>query len=145
MYQTILAPIDGSDEALEAAEHAIELAEDVGGEVHALYVMESKPTFTKVAYSGLEDDIAQEEHREYAEKRLGEVVDLAEERGVSCITEIKTGTPHSKILEYAEDVGADAIVMGAHGHDWGGVEKVVLGSTTERVNRKAAIPVLTAR
>lgn len=145
MYKRLLAPIDGSEEALDAATHAVKLADDVGGEVYVLYVMEAKPTYTRVGYSGLEDEIVKEEHREYATGRLEEVQSLADERDVPCTTEIKTGTPHTKILDYADEVDADAIVMGAHGHDWGGMEDIVLGSTTERVNRKSSVPVLTVR
>lgn len=145
MYQTLLTPIDGSDEALNAAQHAIDLAAGTDADLHVLYVMESKPSFTRVGYSGLEDEIVNEEHAEYAQNHLDEVAEKAAERDVPCSTEIKTGTPHSKILEYATDIQADAIVMGAHGHDWGGVEQMVLGSTTDRVNRNATVPVLTVR
>jgi nucleotide-binding universal stress UspA family protein len=45
------------------------------------------------------------------------------------------------ILEEARTLGADLIVMGTHGR--GGFEHLVLGSVTEKVLRKASIPVLT--
>lgn len=145
MYETILIPTDGSDTAREAAEHAIDLAADSGATVHVLYVIESKPVFTVVGFSGLEDDTAEEEYRAFAEERLAEIKELAEERGVEAKTVIKRGTPHTKIVEYADDIGADTIVMGAHGYDWDGIEQRVLGSTTERVNRNSLIPVVTVR
>lgn len=145
MYETILAPIDGSDEAFEAAKHAVDLAKEHGATLHVLYVVEKKPVYTSPGLSGLEDDTVTEKHREFAKEKIGNVADFADEHGVDCVTEVKTGTPHAKIVEYAETIGADTIVMGAHGYDWDGLTEKILGSTTERVNRNASIPVVTVR
>jgi nucleotide-binding universal stress UspA family protein len=45
------------------------------------------------------------------------------------------------ILDEAKSLPADLIVLGTHGR--GGVDRLVLGSVTEKVLRKATCPVLT--
>ena len=145
MYETILIPIDGSDEAFEAAKHAVDLAKEHGATLHVLYVVKSKAVYTSAGLSGLEDSSVTESHKKFAEEKVADVADYAAEHGVDCVTAVKTGTPHTKIVEYAEKIDADTIVMGAHGYDWDGLTEKILGSTTERVNRNASMPVITVR
>ena len=144
MYQTILAPIDGSDAAFDAARHAIDIAADGNGTVHVLFVIESKPSYTRYGIGGLQDEELMSEHRAFAEASVEKVADVASGRGVDCTTEVKTGTPYDVIVTHADTIGADAIVMGRHGYDWGGIEKKILGSTTERVLKRTEVPVITA-
>jgi nucleotide-binding universal stress UspA family protein len=54
--------------------------------------------------------------------------------------EVLRGAPADALLTYAGDVGADLIVMGAGDHGW--LHMLWLGSTTARVMRGAACPVL---
>ena len=56
---------------------------------------------------------------------------------------VGTGQPADAIVEYADTHDIDLIVMGTHGR--GGVEKMWLGSVTEKVLRKAHCPVLALR
>lgn len=51
------------------------------------------------------------------------------------------GDPSGAILEHAKSVGADLIAMGAHGRS--GIDRLLLGSTAERVVASAPCPVLT--
>jgi len=55
----------------------------------------------------------------------------------------RIGKPAEEILAVASDVGADLIFIGSHGKT--GVERLVLGSVSERVVREAKCPVLVAR
>jgi nucleotide-binding universal stress UspA family protein len=55
----------------------------------------------------------------------------------------RIGKPADQILALAEDVGADLIFIGSHGKT--GVERLVLGSVSERVVREARCPVMIAR
>ena len=59
--------------------------------------------------------------------------------GVDATALLIQGPTVEKILEEAERVGADCIVMGSHGH--GAVHRALLGSVSESVLRKAARPV----
>ena len=54
---------------------------------------------------------------------------------------LRSGDPWDVISQVLSDKKADLIVMGTHGH--GGIKKLFLGSTAERVIRHATCPVLT--
>ena len=53
------------------------------------------------------------------------------------------GFPAERISQHAEDIGADIMFLGTHG--WTGLNRVLLGSTAERVVSGAPCPVLTIR
>lgn len=141
MYDTILIPFDGSDEAVKSAEHGIELAASVGATVHALYVIDL-PGTPRTVYVRDDEDELREEYRDYGEEATAEICDLASEAGVDCDTVIKTGSPAEEIVEYAEDEGLDAIVIGSA---FRGKIGALLGGTTDRVVRTSSVPVITTR
>jgi nucleotide-binding universal stress UspA family protein len=55
----------------------------------------------------------------------------------------RIGHPADQILELAREVGADLVFIGSHGLT--GIERVVIGSVSERVVREAKCPVMVAR
>lgn len=55
----------------------------------------------------------------------------------------RIGRPAEEILRLAAEVGADLIFIGSHGKV--GLERLLLGSTCERVVREAGCPVMVAR
>ena len=65
----------------------------------------------------------------------GRTPQLAELRRV-----VVVGEPAAEILRLATDTSADVIVMSTHGTS--GVEKLIFGSTTERVLRQSGLPVI---
>jgi nucleotide-binding universal stress UspA family protein len=58
----------------------------------------------------------------------------------SVTLDVAVGRPHERIAWTAEHLECDLIVMGAHG--WTGANRMMLGSTTQRVLRKSPLPVL---
>ena len=58
-------------------------------------------------------------------------------------TRVASGVPYREILREARETGADLIVIGTHGRT--GVERVIFGSTAEKVVRMAPCPVLSVR
>jgi nucleotide-binding universal stress UspA family protein len=56
---------------------------------------------------------------------------------------VRRGAPCEQILETAERVHADLLVLGTHGRR--GVSRVLLGSVAERLVRISPVPVLTVR
>jgi nucleotide-binding universal stress UspA family protein len=75
------------------------------------------------------------------ERELAEFAAPARAAGVPTDTLLREGVLTAKILELARDLPADLLVMGTHGQ--GGLERLVLGSVTESVLRRAPCPVLT--
>jgi nucleotide-binding universal stress UspA family protein len=83
---------------------------------------------------------ADDDERE-ARTRLAEAEEELRYRRVTTTSVHRSGHPDEAI--FAEvGAGADLVAMGAHGH--GRVVELVLGSTTDRVLRAAAVPVLLA-
>ena len=68
------------------------------------------------------------------------MADRARDHGLEVTEAIVAGNPHKRIASYAEEHGADLIVMGSAGR--GGVRRVLLGSVAERTLRSTDIPVL---
>lgn len=64
-------------------------------------------------------------------------------KDISCSYTIRDGRLpiHREILQYAEEVDADLIIMCLHGRS--GFKRLLIGSTAERVVREATRPVLT--
>jgi nucleotide-binding universal stress UspA family protein len=140
MYDRILIPTDGSDEARKAAEHGIELAAALGATVHTLYVMDL-PGVPRALSLRDDEEQVREEYKQYGERVTGEVRDMATETGVECVVEIRSGTPHEEIVRYADE-NADVIVMGT---GYQGRFGALLGTIVERVVRAATVPVISTK
>jgi nucleotide-binding universal stress UspA family protein len=59
------------------------------------------------------------------------------------VSELKWGRPSDVIIRSAGDMKASLVVVGTHGRT--ALEKLLIGSTAERVVRLATVPVLTVR
>lgn len=135
MFDNVLIPTDGSDQAGSAVELGLDLAEQFDAKVHALYVIETEATY--ILTVGLSDE-NMEEYEQYGEEVVTDVVDQASERGLDGTGVIKRGKISEEIVDYADDNGIDHIVMGERGR--GSIEKY-LGSTAEKVLRMSKAPV----
>jgi nucleotide-binding universal stress UspA family protein len=131
--------MDGSDISRRAFEFAVSVARSFGGRVRVLEVAEGGPlaTFPEMrAVSGLTL-----EARRHLADDLEQLVAPARETGLAVEVAVEEGDVVRQILREADAMPADLIVMGTHGR--GGFERLVLGSVTEKVLRKAPCPVLT--
>jgi nucleotide-binding universal stress UspA family protein len=135
----ILCPIDFSDGARHALEHATVIAGFYRSRIDALHVV----TPLMLTASGVTS--AGEELRELDRLRrlTSEECAAATSKGISTDALVDIGQPGPVIVERAATLPADLIVMGTHGIS--GFQRLVLGSVTEHVLRKAACPVLTVR
>lgn len=140
MYETILVPTDGSKNSRNAAQNAIELAKRHDSTIHTLYVMD----MGEAAFVSVPDDIRQT--RERLEQKGGkftrDIREMVEAEAIDCVTEVRTGIAPEEIVEYAEEIGADVIVMGKRGRS--DPDKPAFGSITRRVIGKTSALVLTA-
>jgi len=135
MYDDILIPSDGSEEAAHAVSHGIQLAAEFDATVHALYVIENKATYILTAELGDEE---MQKYRDYGEDVISTITEKSNEQGLDAKGIIRTGRIPEEIVEYAEDNEIDQIVMGRRGR--GSIEQY-LGSTSEKVIRMTNIPV----
>lgn len=141
MYDSILIPFDGSDEAMKGAQHGIGLAETCGATVHSLYVVDL-PGAPRTVYLRDDEDEMRERYREYGEEVTADIKEMAGERGLDCVTALRSGSPGEEIVDYAKDEDIDAIVLGSA---YRGKLGALLGSTAEKVVRTAEVPVVTVR
>lgn len=138
MYDCILVPTDGSPEVERALEYAFDLARAHDATVRAIYVV------SVASYSGLPMETAWEgisgALRDEGEAAVRRVEELAPE-DVDVDTAVLEGEPSRVIVEQARPGECELVVMGTHGR--GGINRLLLGSVTERVVRRAPVPVLT--
>ena len=142
MYDDILLPTDGSEGTDAALEHALTLAADYGATLHALYVVDRR-LYLAADDEGEREEIVETLETE-AEEALAAVAEAAEERGVETRTERRDGVPYRDVLAYVDEADIDLVVMGSHGRT-GRDRLTSLGSTSERVVKNSAVPVLTVR
>lgn len=138
-YKSILVPFDGSEFSKKALERACELSKIDSGEITVLYVI---PRYEEMIEFFRTETIERAMFHE-AEKILNMARQIATEKGVTIAGTVKKGYVGEKILETAEMLKNDLIVMGTYG--WKGVSRAIMGSTTERVIMNASCPVLTVR
>jgi nucleotide-binding universal stress UspA family protein len=147
-YRRILAPTDFSPASRAGIERTAALARATGAKVELLFVVE-KAFFTPMAVApqvpvsfGGEGDLLGETVAD-GEKRLGELrAELFQ--GVDCATKVSVGASGaSGILDQAKAFGADLIVLSSVGR--GGVMRLLLGSTAEKVVRHAECEVLVVK
>ena len=144
MFKHILVPVDGSDTSMKAVAKAAALAKTFGSTVTALYVIDPYP-FTGV---GADFAYGQAQYLSAATAEANQSLEAAkkalEEAGVTVSTMVGEGhAVHEGIERVQRSVGADLVVMGSHGRR--GLEKLVLGSVTQRVLGVVHVPVLVVR
>jgi nucleotide-binding universal stress UspA family protein len=131
----IVVPIDFSDEATEAIDEALEMAESTE-RVTTIHVAPPLSAFEPgvIMYQFIDDADRRRNLEAAFAKRYAE----QKYRGVSF--EVRFGDPGHEIAEYAKDVGAGLILMPSHGRT--GFAHLLIGSVAERVVRLASCPVL---
>ncbi|QLD84910.1 universal stress protein [Natronomonas halophila] len=138
MYDSVLLPTDGSDNASEALEHAIGAAEAYDAELHIASIIDRRVV---LAAETDDKDEVQAELAEEAEEAVSELAERAEDAGIDVTTATPEGVPHREIQTYAESAGIDLLVLGTHGRT-GREKRLNLGSTTERVVKATDRPLL---
>ena len=144
MFKHILVPVDGSSTARQAIGKALALAEAFQSEVTVIYVIDP------YAFTGVGTDFSygQAEYLSAATAEASEAISAAKEafheHGIIATGSVVEGHAiYRGILDTAESINADLIVMGSHGRR--GLEKLVLGSVTAQVLSHAHLPVLVVR
>jgi len=123
--ERILIPTDGSIFSELASREAISIAKRTGSALITLSVAKK------------------DENLPVAEASVGMVKEVAEREGIKVETLTIKGEPYEVIVDTAEKKNAGFIVVGSHGRT--GMERLLMGSVTERVIGHAGCPVLVVR
>src|SRR5262245_30465697 len=146
MFKNILVCADGSEQAMEAAKAATELAKKFGSSIRIVNIFD---IIASVApYMGVwdlavgEDTITKyaQEAQQTSAKRTGEIF---HKEDLPFEVSLDWGRPADKIIEIAKDNNSDLIVMGSRG--LGGIKSLLLGSVSDNVLHHAHCPVLIIR
>lgn len=147
--QFILAPVDGSDSALEAARYAAWLARAMDIPLRLLFAFpaDALHLFGVPPETAEADEIAgysPENFTAMRQKRAQQVFDRVRasigDEGIRIEQALLTGDPATVIVEHAATTEAPLIVMGRRGLSR--VSELLMGSVSHRVSHHAACPVL---
>ncbi|AGB36182.1 universal stress protein [Natronococcus occultus] len=136
----ILVPLDDSEPALTALEHALETFPEA--DLTILHVVNpSVSAYRSDAPYNFPRAVELEEEK--AEALFETARELATDHDGTLETATMVGAPPRGIVEYASEHDVDGIVLGSHGRE--GVSRVLLGSVAEQVVRRAQVPVTVVR
>jgi nucleotide-binding universal stress UspA family protein len=137
-FQKILVGFDGSQQAEKATEIALALAKSVDSTLLVFAVARPPEPATMVESDAMLDDA-----REHFEEQFKNIRLPARELEVELKTDIAVGHPIEQIVHRAETDRIDLIVLGRRGMSR--FEKILVGSTSEKVLRYAHCPVMVVR
>lgn len=138
--RTVVAAVDGSEQSIRAAQHAIDLARLMHGTVSLITVVRPPE-----GWWGLEGAPPSPEALARAvaagqQDILDRVMGSLDSEGVVVETAEELGDPTASILAHCEAIGADLLVIGRRGA--GVMERVILGSVADRLAHHAPCPVM---
>ncbi|MDK9760072.1 universal stress protein [Vibrio sp. D173a] len=142
MYRQILVPVDLNDKGFsdKAVELAVWHAKNSNAEIHLLNVLPGihmsmvASYFPKDAANQMKQDVKRQ-LQEFANKYIDDEVIYK--------VHVAEGKTYSTILDHAEKLGADLIVMPSHKRSK--IDKVVLGSVASKVVQNSPINVLVVK
>lgn len=123
MFEHVCIGTDGSECGTHAARVGIQLAEQFDASVTVVVAVDGELSKTR------------------AESIADDVREIGAERRCTVQTQVVAGRAAPILLEVANEVDADAVVVGRRGH--AGISERILGSTTDSILRQASVPVLT--
>jgi len=144
--KTVLVPVDDGPLSNDALEYALDRNPDA--EIVAFHAVDPAEASQFIAPgAGVPSEAYWSEIAEEAENRAEDILadarEVAESRGREIRTETGHGQPVRSVVEHAESLDADEIVIGSHGRE--GISRVLLGSVAEGVVRRAPCPVTVVR
>jgi nucleotide-binding universal stress UspA family protein len=137
----ILCPIDFSEFSERAYRHALSLAEHYQAKLVAQHVVElwRHPSASFVASAGLYEEFGRALGKN-GMKQLQEFMKNHPHGEIQPELLVQEGVAADSILSFAQAQKTDVIVMGTHGRR--GFDRLMLGSVTDRVMRRAPCPLL---
>jgi nucleotide-binding universal stress UspA family protein len=142
-FKKVLCPVDFSDDSKKALRIALEIKKQFNAQLDVVNVVIDPfgdyvhPT--KARYVESSKQWAIEDAKQDLKKLKDEMFSDEESVGLHVLF----GIPAEEILSFTKEQGHDLIIIGTHGRR--GIARLVIGSVTEEVIRKAPCPVLSVR
>jgi nucleotide-binding universal stress UspA family protein len=139
--KSIVCPVDFSEFSVRAYHHALSLAENYRAKLIAQHIIElSHYPYADYAASAGDYENFSRAMREGGKEQLREFVKKHAQGEIQPELVVSQGTASDSILAFAQEQKMDLIVMGTHGRR--GFDRLMLGTTTDRVMRRSFCPVL---
>lgn len=132
--QKALVPIDFSEESKTVVDTVLE----IGFPANKINIIHVAPDLATMTPGVVWGELTDASRKANVEKNFQSLFSDKKYEGISC--EVAFGEAGHAIVDYAEEVGTDLIVMSSHGRT--GFKRLMLGSVAERVLRLAHCAVL---
>ncbi len=138
MYKRILLAVDGSDNAMRATTHAIELAKMNGAQVDVITVIDYDQRRNEVIHWKDEEEV-EAERRERYEPTIRKL----KHHGILYDTHVFYGNPGTTIVAHANKGKYDLILIGSRGLNV--FQEMLIGSVSSKVVKRANCPVMVVK
>ena len=142
-FNKILVPIDFSERSISVLRNAAYAAEKFKAELYVIYVVEDFSSTATFSVPHISIDIQDNEMKHGAEKKMEDFLEENLDPSVASKGKVLIGNVAENICGFAKDEKIDLIVMGTHGYK--GLERMLLGSVTEKVLRMAPCNVMAVK
>ena len=140
--RTLLLAVDFSDTSSAAVDVAVEFAKQFSATLHVVHAFDL-PVPLVTPYEIAIPEAYLDQTRKAAAQKLAAIVEKVAGQGVTVESHLAEAPAAPAIVRTAEDVGADLVVIGTHGHT--GIKHLLLGSVAERTLRLAPCSVLAVK
>jgi nucleotide-binding universal stress UspA family protein len=134
----ILVPVDFQRHTEDLAEYAVNIASSLAASATFFHVVESVKFYAD--FVPVNFTRSEEETFSHAKKKMSALIEKSTTKWSQCSGEMGRGDAVDTVLAHARDEHFDLIIMATHGAR--GIEKILLGSVTERVIKRSKCPVL---
>lgn len=132
-FKKILVPVDFSTNTEKLVKFAAEFAQNSGGSLYFLNVIEHVEVYEGFASAQFTSDF-----KEGMEKKMAALVENYKAKYGSCEAKVITDDIIDTIISNGEN--CDLIIIATHGYK--GLERILMGSVADRVVRRSPCPVL---
>lgn len=141
MYTNIMIAVDGSDESLEAVRQALALmGRGLRAEIALVNVQEAA---SLLELATRDSDAIAAAAVEAGEHLMAQGAALLDAAGVGYSMEVILGEPATALVDMAEQINADVLILGARG--MGAVESALVGSVSKAIISRCSKPVMVVR
>lgn len=137
---TVVVGVDGSEGSRRAAEHAVALARRMGAAVKLVTVIRPPEGWWGIGGAPPSPEALSTALVEGQQEILREMEAHLDLDGVEYETMAELGDPVTRLLDICRETDADLMVIGRRGA--GLAERVILGSTADRLTHHSECPVL---
>lgn len=136
----VLVPTDFSPQADKAVEDALEMSQDPA-DVSVIHVAPPMSSYPVADPAIVWESLTEEARGQGIEESFR--THIKDPRAAKADFHVAFGSPAEEIIAYAEEKGIDLIMIPSHGRS--GLQRLLLGSVTDRVVHRAHCPVLVLR